>query len=388
MDTDMPSLLSMNGQTAALFSQNLLRWFDTFKRALPWRATYSPYAVWISEVMLQQTQMERGVAYFERWMRRFPDIESVARASEDEIMKAWEGLGYYSRARNLHAAAAMIVREMGGVFPSDPERIRTLPGIGEYSAGAIASVAFNLPVPAVDANVERIFSRLCDIDTPLKSANAKRFIRDKVMELMPEGKARLFNQALMEFGALVCSKKPDCTRCPVPEFCEAKRLGVQNERPAPGKKAEYSTLDVVTGLLCRDGKIFIQKRPEFGVWAGLWEFPGGCMEPGETPEEALYREFMEETELAVSITGKIGVVRHSYTTCRVTLHGFFCTASGLDSGTASMTLHAASKGKWVSPLELQDFAFPAGSRKLLDLVEKAGWNTAPPGSHCSADSWR
>lgn len=372
----MPNILNLTPGDAAAFSNRLLGWFESAMRPLPWRREYSPYAVWISEVMLQQTQMERGVAYFERWMRLFPDIASVARAGEDEILKAWEGLGYYGRARNLHAAARKIMNETGGVFPADGRAIRSLPGIGEYSAGAIESVAFNRPVPAVDANVERIFSRLCDIDAPVKNADAKRFIRSKVLELMPEGSARLFNQALMELGALVCSKKPDCARCPVAAFCEAFRLGVQNERPVPGRKVTYSALDVVTGLLCRDGKIFIQKRPDYGVWAGLWEFPGGCMEAGETPEEALVREFREETELEVRIAQPIGVVRHSYTTCRVTLHGFFCTAPEK----AMPVLHAASNGKWASPDELSGYAFPAGSRKLLELIEKKGWENTPCGS--------
>ena len=369
----MPGLLSVSAEEKARFAERLLAWFAGAMRPLPWRVSYEPYSVWISEVMLQQTQMERGVAYFERWMRRFPDLASVAAAGEEEILKAWEGLGYYSRARNLHAAARMIVRDMGGTFPSDPDAIRSLPGIGEYSAGAIASVAFNLPVPAVDANVERIFSRLFDIDSPLKNTATRRFIRKEALELMPAKSPRLFNQALMELGALVCSKKPDCARCPVPEFCAARRLGVQNERPVPGVKTVYRDLEVVTGILLRDGRVFIQKRPEFGVWAGLWEFPGGVVEAGESPEEALVREFLEETELAVRCAGKAGVVRHAYTNCRVTLHGFFCTAGG----TEEPRLHAASQGRWVRPEELQKYALPAGSRKLVSLLDRQRWDKSP-----------
>jgi A/G-specific adenine glycosylase len=362
-------MLHCDAREKARFSALLLDWFARFMRPLPWRSSYDPYSVWISEIMLQQTRMERGSTYFDRWVKRFPDIAAVAAADEEEILKAWEGLGYYSRARNLHAAARMIVRDFGGAFPSDPDRIRALPGVGAYSAGAIASLAFNLPLPAVDANVERIFSRLCDIDTPLKTAGTGRFIRAKVMELMPEGGARLFNQALMEFGALVCGKRPDCARCPVPDFCEARRLGVQNERPVTAPKSAYTRLEMATGLLLREGRVFIQKRPEYGVWAGLWEFPGGCLEPGESPEEALVREFREETELTVAAAGKIGVVRHAYMTFRVTMHGFFCVSGeGREP-----RLHAASRGLWARPEDLAEYAFPAGHKKLLDILARRRW---------------
>ncbi len=364
------SVLLSASPARRLFAQKLLDWFGRAMRPLPWRRDYAPYAVWISEIMLQQTQMERGVAYFTRWMERFPDIASVAAASEEEVLKAWEGLGYYSRARNLHAAAKFIMAELGGEFPSDPALIRSLPGIGEYTAGAIASIAFNLPVPAVDANVERVFSRLCDMDTPIRG-ETRRYIRDSVAALMPQDAARSFTQALMELGALVCAKDPRCGACPVSEFCEALRLGVSKERPVPRGKKAYTYLEMATGVLCHQGRVFIQKRPPYGVWAGLWEFPGGCLEPGENPAQAVVRELLEETELPVRVTKSLGALRHSYTNYRVITHGFFCEPLSAPVGVP--VLHAATEGRWVTPRELASFAFPAGQRKLIELLRQGPW---------------
>ena len=191
----------------------LLDWFARHKRALPWRERYTPYEVWISEVMLQQTQMERGVAYFRRWMERFPDVAALAAAPEEDVLHAWEGLGYYNRARNLHKAARRIMAQGGG-FPDTPEGIRALPGIGPYTAAAIASIAFNIPVACVDANVERVISRLFDVDSPVRQEPAASAIRQWAQRLLPPGKAREHNQAMMELGALICGKKANCPQCP------------------------------------------------------------------------------------------------------------------------------------------------------------------------------
>lgn len=349
------------------FAAKLLDWFAANMRPLPWRKTYEPYSVWISEIMLQQTQMDRGIAYFNAWMRAFPSVAAVAGADEETILKAWEGLGYYSRARNLHKAAQKIMRDWDGVFPSGLAEIRSLPGVGEYTAGAIAAIAFNAPEPAVDANVMRIFSRLCDVDVPLTHPGVKEFITGEVRSLMAGSPPRLFAQALMELGALVCAKKPDCPACPLKPYCEAARLGSAEKRPKKKNKTVYTALEMATGLIMRDGRLFIQKRPPYGVWAGLWEFPGGCLEEGETPEQAIVRETMEETELPVAVRDKLAVIRHSYTTCRVTMHAFSCALLDAEK---TPVLHAAVEGRWILPEETAKYAFPAGHRKLL---EQLGW---------------
>ncbi|GHV50419.1 A/G-specific adenine glycosylase [Deltaproteobacteria bacterium] len=362
----MPSVFSLSPTEKKEFTVRLLRWFSAAMRPLPWRESYEPYRVWISEIMLQQTRMDVGVAYFTAWMRAFPTVASVARASEETILKAWEGLGYYARAKNLHAAAKIIVERFGGEFPASHEAIRSLPGIGEYTAGAISSIAFNQPVVAIDANVMRIFSRICDIDVPINQKDVKEFITEAVKSLMPADSPRLFSQALMELGALVCAKKADCAHCPLTAYCEAQRLGVVEKRPKKAPAAKQVFLAMASGVIMHDGLVFIQKRPPYGVWASLWEFPGGCLEAEESPEEALLREIAEETELIVSIREKIGVFRHVYTTNHVAMHAYFCDLQG----EKKPVLHAAISGKWVKPPETASYAFPAGHRKLL---EHLGW---------------
>ncbi|MDL2210267.1 A/G-specific adenine glycosylase [Desulfovibrio sp. OttesenSCG-928-O18] len=359
----MPPVFGLTPARKKAFAATLQDWFRANMRPLPWRETYDPYSVWVSEIMLQQTQMERGVAYFKAWMRVFPSVESVAEADEEAVLKAWEGLGYYSRARNLHAAAKKIMTMHGGEFPRSVEAIRALPGVGEYTAGAIASIAFNAPEPAVDANVLRIFSRICDIDVPLTHKGVRAFVTGAVKSLMPEDSPRLFTQALMELGALVCAKKPNCPACPLAEYCEALRLGTTGKRPKKAMPKTYALIDMATGLIMRNGRVLIQKRPPYGVWAGLWEFPGGCLEAGESPEQAVVREVLEETELPVTIKEKIGVFRHSYVTSRVTMHAYFCE---MPHGAPEPAPHAATEYKWVEPAETAVYAFPAGHRKLLE----------------------
>ncbi len=357
------------------FSEALLAWFAEKGRDLPWRRQYSAYHVWISEIMLQQTQMERGVRYYCNWMRRFPDVRAVAEAPESEIMKAWEGLGYYSRARNLHRAAKQIMTLHHGEFPRDIEAIRALPGVGEYTAGAIASIAFEQDIPAVDANVERVFSRLLDIDTLIKDKRAKAYVREAVMACMPKGKARFFNQAIMELGALICSKKPSCGVCPVRMFCEALRLGVTDKRPVLQVKPGRIYVKLATGVLLHKGCVLIQKRPPVGIWAGFWEFPGGSMEEGESPEETLLREFREETELLVRIKRKIAEIPFSYTRYRATMHAFLLALdipAETDRGFPKPVLHAATRYEWVPWPELERYIFPSGHRKLLDILKTGG----------------
>ena len=241
-------------QRFTLFRKDLLSWFAENRRPLPWRADYTPYRTWIAEVMMQQTQMDRGVQYFLRWMERFPDVAAVAAAPEEDLLKAWEGLGYYRRARNIQAAARVIMERHGGNFPTSYADILALPGVGPYTAGAIASTAYNEEVPCVDGNVERVLSRVFDIDTPVKEEPAKSRIRELAQALIPKGEARNFNQGLMELGALVCRKKPECERCPLAGLCESRHLGIQNERPVPGKKAAVTQIEVVSGCSCMKGK--------------------------------------------------------------------------------------------------------------------------------------
>lgn len=365
----------------------LLAWFAAHQRPLPWRVDYTPYEVWISEVMLQQTQMERGVSYFKRWMARFPDVASLAAASEEEVLRLWEGLGYYSRARHVLAAARQIMEKHKGIFPSALEDIRALPGVGPYTAGAVASIAFGEKLPCVDANVERVVARVFDLDTPVKQEPAASAVRAWALRLVPEGKAREHNQAIMELGALVCGKKPRCAACPLAAFCVSLHLGIADQRPVPGKRRPITPIEVVTGVLRRNGLIFVQKRLASGVWGNLWEFPGGRVEPGESPQQAVVREFQEETGFAVAVDSACGIIRHGYTTYRITLHCFALGLAGESPrGSAESqappsppVLTAASAWRWVTAAELGQLAMPAAHRKLADQLFGPGGRRFLPG---------
>jgi A/G-specific adenine glycosylase len=353
-----------------MLQNRLLEWFRDNARDLPWRKTYTPYHVWISEIMLQQTQMERVVEYFSRWVARFPDIASVAAADEEEVLKLWEGLGYYSRARNIISTARILMKQHDGRLPADHTFLLGLPGIGRYTAGALMSIAFNQNYPLVDANVERVFARLYNLADPVKDKKTTAFTWRKATELLPPGKARTFNQALMEFGALVClPRNPRCKICPLAPDCTAYRLDLVAERPVLQKPPTTVFIEMATGILVHQGRILIQKRKPGGVWANLWEFPGGRLEPGETPEMALQREYLEETELAVGNLKKITSVQHSYTIYRVTLHCYFCEL--LDSRDEPV-LHGAQEYRWVTAADLKGFAFPAGHRKLIEFLQQGG----------------
>lgn len=372
--------------------KTLLRWFGEHKRDLPWRYDYDPYHVWVSEIMLQQTQMERGVAYFKAWLKKFPTVYDVAKATEQDVLLAWEGLGYYSRARNLHKAAKIIVEEYSGCVPDTPEALMTLPGIGEYTAGAISAIAFKKDVIAVDANVERVFSRIFDVALPPKSPVAAGFIRQSADALLPEGYAREYAQSLMEFGALICKKKPLCEACPLKSWCASFTLGIVHERPVRGKPVPITALQVVTGVLLHGGRVFIQKRLNTGGWAGLWEFPGGRIEPNEEPETALIREFHEETGFMVKADAFLGTVSHSYTRYKISLHCYLCHLEVENTPTVAdfplPELSAATDYRWEEIANLTQYPLPALHRRLFELWGESIQKACEKGQKCSTNVHR
>jgi A/G-specific adenine glycosylase len=318
--------------------------------------------------MLQQTQVKTMLPYYTRWMRRFPDVLSIAETSADELLKYWEGLGYYARARNIHKTAQILMREFAGRLPEDHGEILGLPGIGAYTAGAIMSLAYNRPYPAVDGNTARVFARLFNLQTPVKDRANQTYIWKTAREIIPEGQARSFNQALMELGALIClPQKPQCLQCPLDRLCDSRRLGVAEQRPVAGERKKIVHRDAALGVLVKDGRIFIQKRPESGLMAGLWEFPGGKLEPGEDPRTALQREFHEELGLSIEPIKKIAIIKHSYTTFRITLHCYLCR---LRDETLLPVLRAAVASCWVTPGELDRYAFPAANCRLLKILRR------------------
>lgn len=351
---------------AGELSPLLCAWFAVNRRDLPWRVRYTPYEVWISEIMLQQTQMERAVGYFKRWMARLPDVAALAAASEDEVLHLWEGLGYYSRARNLMAAARRIMEEHGGIFPSGHEQIRALPGVGPYTAAAVASIAFGARVACVDANVERVLSRLFNVETPVRREPAVGFIRRWALALVPEGQAREHNQAMMELGALVCRKIPRCEVCPWATFCRARCLGVASQRPVKDETRGMTALQTVAGILEAGGYILVHRRPAPGVWGGLWEFPGGDVRPGETPGAALLRILKEEPRLNARLREGGGKIVHTRTRFRITLH--WRRLALAESMGAAMPGFTEDAWRWACPKELARLPMPAPHRRLAILA--------------------
>ena len=349
---------------AALVTDALLSWFSLHKRPLPWRRHYGPYEVWISEVMLQQTQMERGVAYFQRWMKRFPDVRAVAEAPEEEILHYWEGLGYYRRARFLHQAAKAMMERHDGQIPSSQEELSALPGLGEYTVAAILGIAYEQDIVTIDANVERVFSRLLNIDSPVKKKPASTFIRQEARRLLPQGQARVYNQALMELGALVCGKSPQCSLCPLTNWCAAHKLGVEKLRPVTETKRSIIPVTSVHGILLCGKNVLLLQRPPSGLWGNMWEFPGALVENNSLQETLL--QVMNTLVIPVDIIAPLGQVQHGYTNHRLTAHFFrLAVEPPLDMKEISARLGTVSH-RFIPWSETGELAMPAHHRKMAE----------------------
>ena len=305
----------------------LLDWYKNNARDLPWRSANDPYATWVSEIMLQQTQVETVIPYFHRWMMQFPDICSLASADEQAVLSAWEGLGYYSRVRNLHRAAKQVLEQFDGQMPRTSEALLRLPGIGAYTAGAIASIAFGEDVPAVDGNTRRVLARFINLAVPARSPQGEQQLWQFARENLPPGRAGEYNQALMELGALICKpKNPDCEHCPIAKDCQARQLGLQDQRPVmpPRKKTPHFT--VTAAVIHHNGRVLLAQRPQKGLLGGLWEFPGGTLEETDVDLEAcLQREIREELGVELFVGQPFGVYDHAYTHFKITLYAFSCT---------------------------------------------------------------
>lgn len=341
----------------------LLRWYRRHKRDLPWRGTGDPYVVWLTEIMLQQTRVDQGTPYITRFLEAFPDVHALARANESQVLKLWEGLGYYSRARNLHKTARTIADGLNGHFPETVEDWLQLPGVGRYTAGAIVSIAFDTPAPVVDGNVKRVIARLADLKQPVEGA-AEEFVW-RLMAHWAEGRAPGdFNQAVMELGAEVCTpRNPACPSCPLQEYCLAHARGTVAERPVRKKKAPVPHKEIVVGVIERRGRFLIGQRPAEGLLGGLWEFPGGKIEAGETHGAALAREIREELGLRAKVGEKIAEVTHAYSHFKVTLHVYRCAAP---TGAPKPRVH--TQLKWVRKAEFARYAFPKANHKFLNVV--------------------
>ncbi len=355
---------------ALSLAAELLRWYDTLAVALPWRVRNSEplperaYHVWLSEIMLQQTQVETVKPYYARFLAAYPAVQDLAAAPLDDVLKLWEGLGYYSRARNLHRAAIQVAEKFGGQFPQTVTELLSLPGIGRYTAGAIASIAYGIPAPVLDGNVIRVYARLFNIpdDVSLPAAQAKLW--HLAEELLPEDRPGDYNQALMDLGRLICKPRaPLCNECPVQKHCAAYARGVQESRPVKAKKPKMPHYQVTAGLIWNErGELLIAQRPMDGLLGGLWEFPGGKQEAGETLQACLRRELHEELNIEVEVGELFAVVKHAFTHFKITLHAFNCR---YHEGSGEPEAVGVADWAWVTPDELERYAFGKADRQVI-----------------------
>lgn len=318
--------------------------------------------------MLQQTQAQTVVPYYKRFLKIFPTVKSLSQSPLDDVLKAWEGLGYYARARNLHKLAQVVLREHDGKIPQEVEALRRLPGIGRYTAGAISSIAYGRPEPVLDGNVKRVLCRIFAIRQSPKEPEVEVRLWKIAGSLLPEKEPGIFNQALMELGATLCAPHaPSCASCPLQSFCRASKLGIQESLPFFPKKVRTPFYEVAAGVVRKNGEILIARRLENGLLGGLWEFPGGKKEAGESLKEALRREVKEELGVRISVGGALGSVKHAYTHFRIRLTLFDCR---YQSGRPRAL--GCSNFRWVRPKEISQYAFPAANKKLFCKIENQG----------------
>ncbi len=336
-----------------------MSWYSKHARELPWRETRDSYKIWISEIMLQQTTVNAVIPYYRKWIKKYPTVNHLVRESEQNLLKAWQGLGYYTRVRNIKKAAHVLVEQFDGKIPKDSHQLRKIPGFGPYTVGAVLSIAYDLRVPIVDANVRRVFMRLLAIEG-LADVSKDKDIYSLLEKIMPQKNNYIFNQSLMELGALICrNREPVCVMCPVKGMCKAYQKGVQEIIPQT-KKKEIKNLDVSLAVIKRANKYLIQQRPSKGLLADLWEFPGGKIEKSETAISALKREIKEELGVDVKSSRLFMKAVHYYTSFRVKLNVFDCSVKSYPANNL--------KRKWVSAKDFSKYPMPSGSAKIVERL--------------------
>ena len=353
--------------------EQLCHWFVRQARPLPWRVSYEPYRVWISEVMLQQTQVDTVLPYYQRWMERFPTLSALAEASEEAILKSWEGLGYYSRARNLHKAARRVMEHHGGHLPRDPARMLELPGVGRYTAGAVASIAYGLSEPLVDGNVGRVLGRLVALEFPARSAEGQERLWQLAEALVPPpGEAivspRNFNQGMMELGALVCrARKPLCTVCPLAQECAAHQSGTPERWPPPSPRRDRPESFHALLLIEHQGARLLRRRGAGGLWGGLWELPWLPLSRNDTPLQAAGR-LRRALGLPKIPLDPLDMLAHGLTHRRLVFHCFSARIPGAISGLKHpRPSQEFPETRWVAAEELEELPLTRLARKALAL---------------------
>jgi len=362
-DSDALAALSPTDAEVDVFRSDLLAWYDAHKREMPWRNTGDPYKIWVSEIMLQQTRVDTVRDYYRRFLEAFPTVQALAQADRDDVLKLWEGLGYYSRARYLHDAAQTVVEDYDGQVPETWDAIRELKGIGPYTAAAILSIAFSKPHAVLDGNVSRVLTRVFAVEADATSTSTKRHLRRIGNALIDPDRPGDFNQGMMELGATVCTPRaPDCDQCPVATVCRAHEKSREEDFPVTPETKPVPHHDIAVGLVFDDeGRLLIQRRPEDGLLGGLWEFPGGKQEDGESRRAACRRELREEVGIEVDVVDHFYTLSHAYSHFKITLHAFRCQIrAGEPQSNEGQPI------RWVAVEALDDYAFPRANRRLIE----------------------
>lgn len=348
------------------FQKKVLNYFDEHKRLLPWRENQDPYRIWVSEVMLQQTQVVKVLKYYENFLTKFPDIFHLANADLQDVLKSWEKMGYYARARNLHQAAQKVVGEWNGQIPDNYHDFRKLHGVGDYIAAAVMSIAFNQPYPVVDGNVKRVLARLFLISEPVNLPTSKKKFQETADALLAREHPGTYNQAIMELGATVCKpQNPKCNECPVNEFCQAFESGQQAEFPVTLQAKPVPEYHLVVGIVKKKEHLLLTRRPLNGLLGGMWEFPDGEIQSGEELNFACKRVVMEKTNLQVRIDEHLIRIRHAYTHFKIIMEIFYCSYL---SGT--IKLDGPIDYRWVFPEEVEQYPITGANHKFLHLIKK------------------
>ncbi|MEM1254349.1 MAG: A/G-specific adenine glycosylase [Cyanobacteria bacterium P01_H01_bin.21] len=356
-------------KSAPALRQALLTWYGEQGRDLPWRRSRDPYAIWISEIMLQQTQVKTVLPYYQRWLELFPTVAALAQAEQQTVLKAWEGLGYYARARNLHKTAQLIVERHNGIFPETVEAAISLPGIGRTTAGGILSAAYNLPVAILDGNVKRVLARLVALPKPpTKAINQLWQLSEQILD--PQ-QPRDFNQAIMDLGATLCTRhRPSCLLCPWQSHCAAYHQNLQTELPMTESRAPLPHKQIgVAVIYDDDGRILIDRRKQEGLLGGLWEFPGGKIEPNETFEDCVRREIKEELDIEIEVNDPLIVIDHTYSHFKVTLNVFNCSHISGEPKPLE-----CDEIKWVTLDEIASYPFPKANSQIIDAIKNRAIN--------------
>ncbi|MEM9907405.1 MAG: A/G-specific adenine glycosylase [Cyanobacteria bacterium P01_D01_bin.44] len=355
----------MGASTINSLRKSLHLWYADCGRDLPWRRSRDPYAIWISEVMLQQTQVKTVIPYYERWLTQFPAVEVLATADQQQVLKLWEGLGYYARARNLHQAAQQIVERHQGQFPKSFEDAIALRGIGRTTAGGILSAAFNQPIAILDGNVKRVLARLVALEQPPSKALDQLWQLSE--QVLDPKYPRDFNQALMDLGATLCTRhNPACLLCPWQAHCAAYRQNRQSEIPMTESRGPLPHKHIgVAVIYGDDGRILIDRRKQEGLLGGLWEFPGGKIEPNESVEDCVKREIQEELGIDIEVQDRLITIEHAYTHFKVTLNVFNCTHL---SGTPQPI--ECDEVKWVTLDEIDEYPFPKANGQIIEAIKQ------------------